>query len=158
MKPNHSLTITRQLKHERARVFSALTDPAKMSQWFFMTGGRAQVTNELRRGGKYRIEMSKGDYKGTSEGEYLEIVPPERLVFSWHACGGGGPETRATITLAEQDGGTLLTIVHELPEEQVAGHRDGWNMCFDHLGMYLDGRRPVGAEPAEPAVAATASV
>ncbi len=138
--PSQILKITRQLRHGRARVFSALTDPVKMSQWFFgLQGGQAKVTNELRPGGRYRIEMSNGQQTAIAQGSYLEIVPPERLVFSWQSCLDGS-ETRVTIELMEAAGGTKLILTHELREDQVPPHREGWNLCFDHLEHHLDGQ------------------
>jgi uncharacterized protein YndB with AHSA1/START domain len=137
--PSHSLQIIRQLKHERARVFSALTDPAKMAQWFFGTpGGSSKVTNDLRPGGTYTIEMPGSDC-GRQQGTYLEIVPPEKLVFTWIPCKAGNL-TKVTVELSEAEGGTKLVLTHELPEDQVAGHREGWNICFNHLELYLAGR------------------
>lgn len=140
----HSVQIIRHLKHDRARVFSALTDPVKMAQWFFsMTKhSQAKVTNELRVGGTYRIEMTGPDISSTPQGAYLEIVPPERLVFTWVPCTSDatkaavGP-TKVTIELFEDGPGTKLVLTHELPEDLVAGHREGWTQCFDHLEFYL---------------------
>ena len=55
--PN-KLVIRRLLKHDRAQVFSALTDPAKMAKWFYgMETGQAKVTIDLRPGGNFEIEM-----------------------------------------------------------------------------------------------------
>ncbi|HWZ95095.1 MAG TPA: SRPBCC family protein [Opitutaceae bacterium] len=136
-KPSHSLQITRQLKHDRTRVFSALTDPAKMAQWFFgMKGGRAKVANDLRPGGTYVIEMSSDQKTATPKGTYLEIVPPERLVFTWLSCLDGS-ESKVTIELFEQGAGTKLVLTHELPEAQVTPHREGWTVCLDHLEIFL---------------------
>ena len=43
--PN-KLVIRRLLKNDRAQVFSALTDPAKMAKWFYgMETGQAKVTH-----------------------------------------------------------------------------------------------------------------
>ncbi len=136
-KRSHSLQITRHLKHDRARVFSALTDPTKMAQWFFgMKGGRAKVTNDLRPGGAYSIEMADDHHSATPKGTYLEIVPPERLVFTWLACHDGS-ESKVTIELFKHGADTKLVLTHELPEDQVAPHREGWNICLDHLALYL---------------------
>lgn len=137
-----TLQIVRQLKHDRARVFSALTDPAKMAQWFFgMKGGRANVTNDLRPGGTYAIEMIGENKTSTPKGTYLEIVPPEKLVFTWLGC-MDGRESKVTVELFEHGAGTKLVLTHELPEDQIQSHRDGWNVCFDNLELYLGRARP----------------
>lgn len=142
-KPFHSLQIVRQFNHERARVFSALTDPAKMAQWFFgMPGGSSKVANDLRPGGHYTIEMT--GQCGTQQGTYLEIVPPEKLVFTWTPC-KDPTLTKVTVELFEEGAGTKLVLTHELPEQQVAGHREGWNICFEHLELYLAGRPATAA-------------
>jgi uncharacterized protein YndB with AHSA1/START domain len=135
-----NLQIVRQLKHERARVFSALTDPVKMSQWFIgMKEGQSTVTNDLRPGGHYAVEMKHGAETHASHGAYLEIVPPEKLVFSWSGCGGGAVTT-VTIELFEQGKGTKLVLTHELPESEIPGHREGWNNCLDHLEEFMAGK------------------
>src|SRR5580692_5652143 len=105
-KQSDSLQIRRFSKHGRARIFSALTEPAKMAQWFFgMKDGRAKVTSDLRPGGKYLIEMSDDEKSCRPHGTYLEITPPERLVFTW-SSEGFVDESKVTIELFERDAGT----------------------------------------------------
>src|SRR5262245_53976208 len=84
----HKLVIKRILSAPRERVFSALTDPAKMAKWFIgMETGQAKVTSDFRVGGKYSVEMSNTEEKCVPCGEYLEIVPPEKLSFTWSVDG-----------------------------------------------------------------------
>jgi uncharacterized protein YndB with AHSA1/START domain len=133
----HTLRIVRDLKHERARIFSALTDPAKMAQWFFAyPGGSATVRNDLRPGGEYVIQMKGGDDSCSPHGTYVEITPPSRLVFLWR-LDQLGLDTKVTVELFEQAGGTRLVLSHELPEPQVTPHEQGWNQCLDHLAAAL---------------------
>jgi uncharacterized protein YndB with AHSA1/START domain len=85
--PN-KLVIRRLLKHDRAQVFSALTDPAKMAKWFYgMETGQATVTSDLRPGGNFEIEMFNEEEECKPHGIYLETVPPERVVFTWTSGG-----------------------------------------------------------------------
>ncbi len=146
-KQSDSLQIRRFSKHERARVFLALTEPAKMAQWFFgMKGGRAKVTNDLRPGGKYIIDMSDSEKSCSPHGTYLEITPPERLVFTWSSK-EFVIESTVTIELFEREGGTDLVLTHELPRDAAEAHQQGWNNCLDHLEQFLD---TLLADPAPP--------
>jgi len=136
--PDHILKITRELKHDRARVFAALTDPVKMARWFFAyRGGRAEVTNDLRPGGRYEIRMIDGEGGCTPHGVYLEVAPPARLAFTWR-MDRLAREAKVTIELFEHGAGTRLVLTHVLPAEEAGPHEVGWNLCLDHLEVYLD--------------------
>ena len=83
-----SLTLARRLKASPAQVFAAWTKPEKIVQWF----GPAETTPDsvkvydldVRVGGAFRISFvgNDGEYHEVG-GKYLEVVPNERLVFSW---------------------------------------------------------------------------
>jgi uncharacterized protein YndB with AHSA1/START domain len=134
--PN-KLVIRRLLKHDRAQVFSALTDPAKMAKWFYgMETGQATVTSDLRPGGNFEIEMFNEEEECKPHGIYLEIVPPERVVFTWTSEGSVN-DTKVAIELFERDGGTELVLTHELPADMIAPHRQGWTNCLIHLEALL---------------------
>jgi uncharacterized protein YndB with AHSA1/START domain len=138
------LEIVRQFPHEPARVFSALTDPAKMSQWFFcMESGGTKVTNDLRPGGKYVVEMPHEGTPVVIHGVYLEVVPPKKLVFTWNST-RGVKDGKVTFELSPIPEGTKLVLTHELPEDKIAEHREGWIACFDNLEAFL------GREISEP--------
>lgn len=103
------------------------------------------ATLDLRVGGHWRNEMiddGSGHHNGKPAqagaryphfGEYLEIKPPEKLVFTWnsHAI----EKTRVTIELREQGESTELTLIHEFfpTEELRAAHDGGWNSCLANL-------------------------
>jgi uncharacterized protein YndB with AHSA1/START domain len=132
-----TLKIVRQFSHEPAHVFSALTDPAKMSQWFFCSEpGGTKVTNDLRPGGKYVVEMPHDGEPVVIHGIYLEIVPPTKLVFTWNSTRGVNDST-VTFELSPIPEGTKLVVTHELPEDKVQEHREGWIACFDNLETFL---------------------
>jgi len=142
----HVLVIRRLIRHPRGRVFSALTDPEKMVQWFFgMKTGHAKVSNDLRPGGRYAIKMSDGKQECDPHGTYLEITPPSRLVFTW-SLEGRAVESRVTIELLARGSATEFVLTHELPPDQTKEHRQGWTNCIDHLADFLDrhspGKRP----------------
>ncbi len=138
-KSPNKLVIKRLLKCDRREVFSALTDPVKMSQWFYgMETGQAKVTLDLRPGGEYLIAMFNEEGQNhKAHGTYLEIVPPERLVFTW-VSEGFVADSKVTIELFERGEWTELVLTHELPEDMIEPHRQGWTNCLVHLEAFLN--------------------
>lgn len=68
--------------------------------------------------------------KDIAVGNYLEVVPPRRMVFTWgwqdsaHVPPGS---STVTITLSPTETGTLLELAHAgLPGGQGDEHRVGW--------------------------------
>jgi uncharacterized protein YndB with AHSA1/START domain len=98
-----------------------------------------RVDADARVGGRYRIEMRRPSGEGHNvAGVYREIVPNEKLVFTWSwdpAPGEEPHESLVTVLLKPDEGGTLLTVIHErlFDEESRAGHEGGWNGALDKL-------------------------
>jgi uncharacterized protein YndB with AHSA1/START domain len=135
--PAKKLVIKRLLKADRRRVFSALSDPAKMAQWFYgMDTGQARVTSDFRVDGKYSIEMVNPEQRCVPTGTYLEIVPPEKLVFTW-SVEGVVKDSKVTIELFEKGNQTELVLTHELPPDVMERHQHGWVNCVNHLEALL---------------------
>ena len=135
-----SLTIKRLLKASPAKVFAAWTDPEKIKRW--MGPGEivaVRVDADARVGGRYRIEMRRPSGETHNVGGlYREIVPNEKLVFTWGwdpAPGDVPHESLVTVLLKADEGGTLLTLVHEqlFDEESRVGHESGWKGALDKL-------------------------
>jgi uncharacterized protein YndB with AHSA1/START domain len=135
-----SLTVKRRLKAPPATVFAAWIDPEKIKRWMGPGEIVAQrVTADTRVGGRYRVEMRRpsGEAHNVS-GVYREIVPNEKLVFtwSWDPAPGDEPyESLVTVLLKPDAGGTLLTLIHErlFDEESRTGHEGGWKAALDKL-------------------------
>jgi len=124
-------------------VFPYFTDPARFVQWM---GSRA--TLEPVPGGAYRVSMRDGV---EAAGEFVEVDPPRRLVFTWgwtrdHAVAAG--TTRVVVTFEAEEGGTRLVLRHyDLPdEEQRVHHRKGWELYLHRLGVRILGGDP-GPDP-----------
>ena len=122
-------------------VWKYWTDPQRMCDWW---GAAADL--EPRPGGVCRVEMAGGP---VMVGEYLELVPFERLVFSfgWEpsdAVPAIAPRgSRVEVTLIEDAGDTILTLRHSgLPDELAELHASGWSHFLPLLVAAVDdGRR-----------------
>ena len=78
----------------------------------------------------------------TKRGVYREVVPPERLVFTYaweDADGNPGHEMHVTVTFEPQGEQTLLTLhqtgFEDVPERD--SHRDGWTSCFERFAEFM---------------------
>jgi uncharacterized protein YndB with AHSA1/START domain len=137
-----SLTLKRNIAASREHVFEAWTQADIVSQWFSPSDEFSinVPVMDLRVGGQYRIEMTNPE--GNTHiaiGEYLEILEPEKLVFTWGWEGGDGGML-VTIELNEKDAHTELVLRHDkLPDKHSRDHhREGWVGCTDRLGKLLE--------------------
>ena len=125
-------------------VFEFFTDPAKMVQW---KGAEAML--DPRPGGVYRVQLSE---QAIAVGEYVQVDPPNRVVFTWGWEGGfaSTPPGSSTveITLTPVDGGTLVRLVHSgLPSAESAElHGQGWDEYMPRLVIAAAGGEQ-GADP-----------
>ena len=136
-----SLTLKRRLKAPPASVYAAWTDPEKILKWFGpeeIETLRAQA--DARVGGGFRIVMRSPDGEEHDvSGIYREVVPDEKLVFTW--AWRSTPERESLVTvLIQPDGeGSLLTLIHEQFFDEAARdrHAQGWVGCLDKLERYF---------------------
>ena len=127
-------------------VFEFFTDPEKMVLW------KGRVADlDPQPGGIYRVEMSE---KIVARGEYVEVDPPERIVFTWgwegqqsgpHAVPPGS--SRVEVVLTADGDGTLVRLRHlDLPEEAREIHGQGWDLYLSRLAIAAVGGDP-GPDP-----------
>jgi uncharacterized protein YndB with AHSA1/START domain len=135
------------------------TDPARYVQWM---GSEAEL--EAVPGGRYRVRMSDGF---RAAGEFLELDPPHRLVFTWGfaddeaashvkhepseaSSGSAMPagSTRVTVMFGAEDGGTRLTLRHDdLPDDELRrAHQVAWQTYLPRLAVRAAGGDP-GPDP-----------
>ena len=137
-----SLTLKRRLDAPPEKVYAAWTDPQKITRWFApssVKAGTERASIDARIGGRFRISFSTDDEYHEVGGVYRELVPNQRLVFSWAWHSTPERESQVTVTLKPDGDGTLLTLHHEQSFDQAArdGHERGWTGMLDKLENYL---------------------
>jgi uncharacterized protein YndB with AHSA1/START domain len=145
--------VRRTFAAPRERVFRAWTDPEQFGHW---VGRGIGAEADVRVGGEFRISMSSptlrllarlpGPYTETIRmvGRYLEINPPERLVFSvgWEdvpMIDMDEEASRVTVEFHERGADTEVVLTHErLPTRRLrAWHRYGWGLSLRNLEKVL---------------------
>ncbi len=143
------LTITRTFAAPRALVWRAWTDPKQLAKWWGPHGFSNPVCEiNLNPGGAIHIVMRAPD--GTDypmRGEFREIAPPERLVFtSYPVDGEGRPliDGLTTVTFVERDGATEMTLhtraigLAPVAVAMIAGMAAGWGQSIERLAGLVE--------------------
>ena len=135
-----TVKVARVLNATCQQVFEAWTELESVKQW--MCAGDTVVSHaewDVRVGGHFRILMRGANADYDHHGEFLDVVPAKRLVFTWISGGTHGQSTLVTVELQEQGDQTLLTLTHEkLPDaEAVSRHQNGWTSIVDKLQSHL---------------------
>ncbi len=145
------VVVERFIRATPQRVFEALTNPKDLERWFF-----TEATTDPRQGGGYKMTWRSNTDSANDHvriGRYLEFIPGQKLVFEWASTKDGGDcgdlahvgPTIVTITLAAENDGTRLRLVHsgwkhdERTRASRNSHNDGWSYYVEHLGSYLVG-------------------
>lgn len=142
----NSLTIRRTINAPRQLVFDAWTQIEHLKNWWRANPAWSTEIAEvdLRVGGKYRLGMRDPDKDGpfTCYGEFVEIVPPEKLVYtwSWEMSTADIGETLVTVEFLEQGEATELVLTHErFPNAEAASeHTKGWTGCIEGLSRLVE--------------------
>jgi uncharacterized protein YndB with AHSA1/START domain len=146
-----SLTLVRRIAARPSIVFDAMTTAEGVSAWFGpddLPVVRAEM--DARVGGAYRVHFRTLDGRDHEAcGEFLELIPPRRIVMSWSwAFGGeleeGGRISRVEIELTPIANGTELTFTHAglRSEASEKSHAQGWTGAFDKLVRHLENTAP----------------
>ena len=137
-----SLTLTRRFSAAPEKVYAAWADPQRLVQWFgpgSVEEGSVKADIDLRVGGRYRISFrANGNYNEVA-GVYREVVPNQKLVFSWAWHSTPERESLVTISIRPEGSGTLLVFNHaQFVDEQARdNHQRGWTDLLGKLETYL---------------------
>jgi uncharacterized protein YndB with AHSA1/START domain len=139
------ITVTRVFDAPRERVWREWTEPEAFADWF---GGRegevplSSVSMDVRLGGAWRLTMYGGRERREIfwSGEYLEVVEPERLVFTVSDQPQLDVYELITVVLTElSDGRTEMFFQQRgrMSAEQYKGAEQGWSTFFDRMAERL---------------------
>ena len=122
------------------KVFKAWTEPDQLGKWLRGCAEMdSRVEQDVRVDGQYRIEcVTSCDGKfHVMTGTYKEIVPNEKLVFSWNNNYDQFPakDTLVTVTFVARGKATEVTIKHTnfVVQTTAEGHNGGWLACLENL-------------------------
>jgi len=144
--PVRSIAITRVFEAPRERVWREWTEPERFADWF---GGDAEVpvstvSMDVREGGAWRATMFAGPDRREIrwKGEYREVVPPKRLVFTVSDLPGDDRYELVIVVLADLGGGRTEMRFEQrghMSAKEYERSRDGWSSFFDRIAARLAG-------------------
>jgi uncharacterized protein YndB with AHSA1/START domain len=136
-----AIRVSRRFTASPQRVFEAWLDPGIAGAWLFATASRPtqRVEIDARAGGAFRFVERHGGTIIEHAGEYLEIAPPRRLVFSLALERHPPVLTRVGVEIAPLATGCELVLTHEnVPGERAEDTAARWTGILYGLGVTLD--------------------
>lgn len=143
-----TVTLHRVLRAPPERVYRAFLDPDAMAKWLPPHGFTGRVLQQdLRPGGRYRMQftqLSNGQVHAFG-GEYLELVPGQRIVNTDLFDDPNLPgEMRTTVTFKAVSVGTEVSVVQEgipgaIPLESC---HLGWQESLQLLALLVEANVP----------------
>ncbi len=136
------IVVSRRIAAPPAVVYTYLTQSDLWSGW---QGVAAAI--EATPGGAFGMSMPNGM---KARGEFVELVPNRRVVFTWGWVGHPGLPPGSSVVevdLAEDGTGTLVTLTHRgLPPDEVPVHTAGWDHYLLRLAVVATDGDP-GPDP-----------
>jgi uncharacterized protein YndB with AHSA1/START domain len=147
-----TLILRRVLNAAPERAFQAWTSPEHIQQWMRPEPGMVVplARMDLRVGGKFRIQMQDpdGEYF-TAVGEFREVEPPQRLVYTWdwEKDGSGtefgeveGKPSLITVEFLAMGERTEFVMTHTrfATVESRDSHAKGWAAAADSFAAFLE--------------------
>jgi uncharacterized protein YndB with AHSA1/START domain len=141
-----TLVLTRTFDAPRELVFAAWVEPEQLARWFGPRNIAATVDRmDAHQDGSYRITLRAADSGEiyAVRGSYREVVPPERLVFTWaweEDCPTHEKDVESVVTVVFRERGAKTEIVLQhaqlAPKMRTSTPR-GWNASLDRLAEHL---------------------
>jgi uncharacterized protein YndB with AHSA1/START domain len=128
-----ALSLVRSYPVAPEKVWRAWTDPEALRLWWNQAEGSVEM--DVRVGGRYRFVLRdpEGVYHDI-RGVYREVVPHQRLVFTWNLH-DGKPEAESVVSVTlrpDGRGGTVLEFLQAPIFDPRSA--DGWRGVLERLG------------------------
>ena len=147
-----TISVTRDFAATPERIFDAFLDPKQAARFLFATPGGKMIRADIdaRPGGKFIFtDRRDGEYIEHT-GEFLEIVRPRRLAFTFAVPKFSAEKTRVTIDVKPKGSGTEVTLTHDgvLPD-YAERTQSGWTEILDQLAVIVgaEGQPFIAASP-----------
>jgi uncharacterized protein YndB with AHSA1/START domain len=137
-------------------IWKLWTEPEHFRNWYGPKGFTVPVAEmDVRIGGRHLFCMERqtpdGSMKMWSSGEYTEVVPNKRLVYtdsmsdehgnmvvSEETNDGYPATTEVTVLLEDLDGRTKMVVRHAGVPANDQGAAEGWTQAFDKMMDYIE--------------------
>ena len=142
------IRMTRLFNAPRHLVWEAMSKPEHIKRWWGCLGEGYSVPVcevDLRPGGKWRFVNRHPKGEAEFYGEYREIVPPERVVFTEIFAPFPDAGSLVTAVLTEENDKTRLTVTAQYPSLEVRDMVIGTGMAKGAAASY-DRLEEVAAE------------
>lgn len=131
------LIVRRRIRAKPERLFEAWTTASELVAWWGPKGVRCTHAEvDARVGGQYRIANALPDGRVLwISGEFLDVVPPSKLVFTWKLEPGAAESEIVTVRFEAHGDGTEVIVIHERISNDAKRHehQTGWEGCLDGL-------------------------
>jgi uncharacterized protein YndB with AHSA1/START domain len=136
-----SLIVEREMPHPPQKIWRALTQSPLIAEWLMQNDFEPVVGHKFN----FRATPVMG-WNGVTDCEVLEIVPLQRLVYSWNASGDqarDGLKTIVTWTLTPREQGTHVRMEQSgfRPQDELGyrGMGGGWPRILARLEEVASG-------------------
>lgn len=141
-----TITATKQFTSNVQELYDAWIEEAKLKQWWRPAGNKlVEVTNEVAVGGniRYAFETKEGNTSMVISGQYKEVKPAAKLVYTWdwtmHGEASHESHFELTVAFSGNDAGSAISI-RQLDldaTESIHPLRQGWDEALESLAAFL---------------------
>lgn len=131
---SQDLVITQHVPAPPDQVYAAWLSPEGLSRWWWVDIGDTTYAVEAREGGALLVQSAgagigvRGTFRTLREPALIE------LTWVWLESEDAGPEELVRVDLAPRDGGTLVTVTHQVADPgEVESYRQGWTYVLANL-------------------------